>query len=315
MTTARDMAEFASDVPTSIGSAGQVLKINAGATAYEWQAIGDTLPSGAAAGQVLKRNAGNSAYEWGTIASGYSNVTFPADWNSPSENYTTSGTWSKGSLSDNDYVWFYLLGGGGGGAGNNTESWGAGGGRATLIWAKAKDFNGATYVIAAGRAGGTSYSGGGSGNLTPSSSTLTLTSSNGSRVFLTHSNYGAISGGVGKNNVINTSGSLTSLQQGTETFSSALPTGYTHMFHDAGGGSNAGGGSGSSATLSVFAGGQGAPSYGGAIRGVQGTSLFAGNGGHSSQGAAGIAPGGGGAGNSGGTGGAGANGSLRVYHV
>ena len=178
-----------------------------------------------------------------------------------------------------------------------------------------KDFNGAAYVIGAGRAGTSSYASGGGGNLTPSVSTITLTSANGSRVFSTGANFGALSGGIGKADVINTTGSLTSLQQATETFSSTLPTGYTNMFYDAAGGSNAGAGGSASATLSVFAGGQGSPSYSGSIRGVQGTSLFAGNGGHSSQGAAGIAPGGGGAGNSGGTGGAGANGSLRVYEV
>jgi hypothetical protein len=267
-----------------------------------------------AAGTVLTSDGTDLSYA-AIPSSGYVNVTFPSDWASPSANYTTSGTWSKGSLDDDAYVWFYLLGGGGGGAGSNTESWGAAGGRATLIWAKVKDFNGAAYVIGAGRAGTSSYASGGGGNLTPSDSTITLTSSNGSRVFSTNANYGLLSGGIGKTDVINVTGSLTSLQQATETFSSTLPTGYTNMFYDAAGGSNAGAGGSASATLSVFAGGQGAPSYSGAIRGVQGTSLFAGSGGYSSQGAAGIAPGGGGAGNSGGTGGAGANGSLRVYEV
>lgn len=266
------------------------------------------------AGTVLQSDGTDIAWV-AQSSSGYVNVTFPTDWASPSANYTTSGTWSKGSLADDDYVWFYLLGGGGGGSGGHTESWGAAGGRAMLIWARVKDFDGAAYVIGAGKAGTSSYAQSGGGNLTPSDSTITLTPSNGSRVFSTNANYGLLSGGIGKNDVINTTGSLTSLQQATETFSSTLPTGYTMMFHDADGGSNAGEGGSASAKLAVFAGGQGSPSYSGAIRGVQGTSLFAGNGGHSSQGAAGIAPGGGGAGNSGGTGGAGANGSLRVYEV
>ena len=74
MTITRKMADYAADVPTSIGSAGQVLKVNSGATAYEW---GDGLPSGAAAGQVLQRNAGNSAYEWAD-ASGGGEATFTA---------------------------------------------------------------------------------------------------------------------------------------------------------------------------------------------------------------------------------------------
>ena len=309
------------DGTVNIAAAGSITATGASVGALARGAIQIGNSSGVAAplakgaaGTVLTSDGTDLSYA-AIPSSGYVNVTFPSDWNSPSANYTTSGTWSKGSLDDDAYVWFYLLGGGGGGAGSNTESWGAAGGRATLIWAKVKDFNGATYVIGAGRAGTSSYASGGGGNLTPSVSTITLTSSNGSRVFSTGTNFGAISGGIGKNNVINTTGSLTSVQQATEIFSSTLPTGYTNMFYDAAGGSNAGQGSSASATLSVFAGGQGAPSYSGAIRGVQGTSLFAGNGGHSSQGAAGIAPGGGGAGNSGGTGGAGANGSLRVYEV
>ena len=36
MTITRKMADYAADVPTSIGSAGQVLKVNSGGTAYEW---------------------------------------------------------------------------------------------------------------------------------------------------------------------------------------------------------------------------------------------------------------------------------------
>lgn len=62
MTKSINLAKFAAEVPTSIGSAGQVLKVNSGASAYEW---GDGLPAGATAGKVLQRNAGNSAYEWG----------------------------------------------------------------------------------------------------------------------------------------------------------------------------------------------------------------------------------------------------------
>jgi len=152
-TKARDFAEFASDVPTSIGSAGQVLKINAGATAYEWQAIGDTLPSGASAGQVLQRNAGNSAYVWGTIETGTALPVIPSNWLSPTNTYSSSGTWAKGSLADDDFVWAYLVGGGGKSEvsynGSFTSAGGVGGG-AVLVYGAASILNNAVYTIGAG---------------------------------------------------------------------------------------------------------------------------------------------------------------------
>lgn len=40
MTRARDFANFGSDAPTAIGTAGQALLVNSGATAYEWAEAG-----------------------------------------------------------------------------------------------------------------------------------------------------------------------------------------------------------------------------------------------------------------------------------
>ena len=51
-----------------------------------------------------------------TSSGGFEAVVFPSDWSSPTATYTSSGTYSKGSLADDDYVWVYLVGGGGGGS-------------------------------------------------------------------------------------------------------------------------------------------------------------------------------------------------------
>jgi len=199
MSNTRNLSKFAADVPTSIGTAGQFLKVNTGASAFEWSAVGDTLPSGAAAGQVLKRNAGNSAYEWGAVSAGYEQVKFPSDWTSPSETFNVSGTYTKpASVADDDYIWIYLLGGGGAGcsSGRNNGSLagnsvgyvgGSAGGSALLLYGKAKIFTGGTMAVAASylfssRPATDFYYNGTSGN----ASTFTLSSSNGSIVYSTN---------------------------------------------------------------------------------------------------------------------------------
>jgi len=195
------MADYAADVPTSIGSAGQVLKVNSGGTAYEWAAIGDALPAGASAGQVLKRNAGNTDYEWGdaesainvdssgnpTLGTGVTalelrtlmnaqataeGVAAP-DWSSPSSTYTTGGTWSKPSgLANDAIVWVYMVSGGTGGGtasdagGNNSIANGGRGGYAAMVQVKASNLDGSAYVIGAGGTGasaGTTSNGGNGG--------------------------------------------------------------------------------------------------------------------------------------------------------
>ena len=91
----------------------------------------------------------------------------------------------RGRLSDDDYVWVYLVGGGGGGSyGSSQYSQAIGGlgGGAILLYGKAKYFNGGAYVIGAGGAAGTSSS---SGTTSRTNSTFTLTSTYGSRVYTT----------------------------------------------------------------------------------------------------------------------------------
>ena len=201
MSNTRKMADYAADVPTTIGSSGQVLKVNSGGTAYEWAAIGDTLPAGASAGQVLKRNAGNTDYEWGdaesainvdssgnpTLGTGVTALELRTlmnaqatavgaaapDWSSPSSTYTTGGTWSKPSgLANDAIVWVYGVGGGQGGGtasdagGNNSNAEGGKGGYAFIVQVKASDLDGSAYVIGAGGTGasaGTTASGGAGG--------------------------------------------------------------------------------------------------------------------------------------------------------
>ena len=147
------------------------------------------IPAAGAAGQLLQyASAGTAA--WATVSSGET-VTFPSDWSSPSATYTSSGTWSKGSLADDDYVWLYLLGGGGGGSMRETSSGtgvaeGGNGGGAFFLYGKAGVLNGTTYTIAAGRAGRTSSDSGGRYLAhVGSASTFTMPSSIGGTVYTT----------------------------------------------------------------------------------------------------------------------------------
>jgi hypothetical protein len=297
-TKARDLAEFAADVPETLGTAGQALKINAGATAYEW----------------------------GTVATGNPAVVFP-NWTSPTTTYTSSGTWSKGSLADDDYVWFYLIGGGGGGGtyynSQNQNARGGNGGGALLLYGKAGLFNGGAYVIGAGVAGQAGT--GGSPNGT--NSTFTLSSSNGSLVFSTSIGDGylfrnGIAARVADSNLPTiTVDVITDLYftLGTE------PEGWTNSVSGCPYHWNSGqGGEYSVGYNSIFSGAGGGGAYNNASR-VGGGSLYGGQGGAlTSSGEDGAYPGGGGGGSTSynastnpasGSGGTGANGNMRVYHV
>jgi len=300
-TKARDLAEFAADVPETLGAAGQALKINAGATAYEW----------------------------GNIETGGFNVVFPTDWASPNNTYATSGTWSKGSLADNDYVWVYLLGGGGGGgsalSSNGYRSAGGGGGPAFLIYAKASILDGAAYVIGAGAAGTSTTHNATAGSAT----TFTLTESNGGTVFSSanastqlYANVGLPTGGskdtislTGLNDYV-----MFALTTDTANFTHTVPTGaYVYPFLSLG--SQISTAPASFATHHIFSAGGGGGKSNQSSSGIPGnTSEFAGNGGDGSSTASatqGTYPGGGGGGTMQGLtgGGAGANGNMRVYHV
>ena len=244
---------------------------------------------------------------WGTVSTGTPAIVFPSNWASPTNNYTSSGTWSKGSLADTAYVWFYLVNSGGGG-GNARPGYG---GRAMLLYATAATFNGAAYIIGAAKAGQSGTQG---TNQNPT--TVTLSSSNGSAAFtssdLSHphdtsgnaslqSNIRSIDGGVSGTHLVGSPAASYSIRTGT------LPNTYGLWTVSSGIQAYQG------ADLdSVFAGGTGFSTFNGSN--ASAVSLFAGNGG-SSNGAAGTAPGGGGAETNGGTGASGASGSLRVYHV
>ena len=253
------------------------------------------VPAAGAAGQLLQyASAGTAA--WATVSSDPAAVVFPSNWASPTNTYTSSGTWSKGSLNDDDYVWFFLLSSGGGGA----EIYAAGGGTVRLVYGKAGLFNGAVYAVGADKAGTSSNGGPSAGNPT----TLTLTSANGSVVISTPTSD--------TDNVVNVVTAPSAGVDGTylngsvaENYSfqtTTLPSGYDKFFT---------GGYGQDI---VFGGAQGqAPQFGG---NSTATSLLSGNGGTTAS-INGVSPGGGGAAgqNAGGTGGTGAAGNVRVYHV
>ena len=286
------------------------------------------VPAAGAAGQLLQyASAGTAA--WATVSTSADNVVFP-NIASPNNTYTSSGTWSKGSLSDDDYVWFYLVGGGGGGGSKDRTTasiYAAGGvgGTAILIYGKAKMFDGAAYVIAAGAAGRDVP------NYEPTPithSTLTLTSANGSNLYSTAESVGnnanifiyldgarvtqSVTSVVAVSNPSNIftvpSGTPTGWSGAfTGTYLSYSWTGGVSAFHQTAGGNGIFGG-----------GGGGGYHHSDGVDRPSGGSLYAGAGGNvGNTGSAGSVPGGGGGGSKtyGTDGGDGANGNLRVYHV
>ena len=304
--------------------------IATGATAYVHPtgAGNQHVPAAGAAGQLLQyASAGTAA--WATISSGES-ITFPSDWSSPTTTYTSSGTWSKGSLADDAYVWLYLVGGGGGGSmRENTNGTGASeggnGGGAFFIYGQAGLLNGTAYVIGAAQAG-RSVAGGGTryNAVTGNSSTFTLPSSIGGLVFTTASStktdsasYVKVIGTGGAVDVIGGSGSFGdfTLKVTPNSFVASdlgLPSGVTGVF-GLGKRSYALSGGGQHA---IFAAGNGGSNYDNSVS--NGTSQFAGAGGvNATQGANGASPGGGGGASQNGSnnGGAGAAGNLRQYNV
>jgi type II secretory pathway pseudopilin PulG len=272
-------------------------------------------------GYVL--TAGANDLSWAEVPS--SDPTLPSvpNWASPTNTYTASGTWSKGSLADSAFVWFYLLGGGGGGNGASGEFYNSGGsgGGAVLIHATAAILNGATYVIGAGAAGTTASS--------ASNPTETKVTLSDGRVFSTTVTSDR------KAQTIGTSGTTTNFQQTVPdpvvitikagvTEGGVTMTDSTAFFSDSPSGSSGGG-----LAHSVFGGGAGkGTSYQTTSGGAGATSTYAGTGGTGQAGPNGGSgftngsyPGGGGgsrnAYSSGGAsvGGNGAAGNLRVYHV
>ena len=240
--------------------------------------------------QLLQSNGTTAA--WATVSTEPAAVVFPSDWTSPTNTYNSSGTWSKGSLADTAYVWFFLLNSGGGGGNTAANGLGGGsGGRAMLIYAQAKIFDGAAYVIGAAQPGATT----GTGTTAENPTTLTLSSGNGSAAFTAGFNDAS--------NVLD----ITSGVTGTYLVGSVAPTYTIYVGAAPSGYSNR---TMSGAGNSVFAGGMGLRVGNGSY---SSTSLLSGDGGVNGT-RDGVFPGGGG-GSYGGQGGTGAAGQLRVYHV
>ena len=237
-------------------------------------------------------------------ASGTSPIIFPSDWTSPNSTYTSSGTWSKGSLSDDDYVWFYLVAGGGGGRYNATFAGGGHGGNALLLYGKASLFDGKAYVVGAGDDGLPNGQDGGIGGVSSvafGGTIGTLTTDLVSARSLDAYSASAVSYQNANNFTISHDGTY--------------PSGVGNLF-DAPQGSYDPPGTKSS----VFGGGGGGQMWHTNPQ-QNGISTYAGAGGAypsgNANGADGVAPGGGGGAtkSSGRSGGDGADGSVRVYHV
>lgn len=259
---------------------------------------------------------------WAAAAGGGAgSVVFPSDWASPTNTYTSSGTWSKGSLADDDYVWIYLIGGGGGGGslqGSGIAN-GGNGGSPLFLYGQAQIFNGGSYAVAAAKAGNSagSYPG-----TTPNHTTFTLSSANGSTVFTTD-----ISGDTTSSrfftvfpqvlDVVDLASfpDYTLKSKETETMlyeDAGLPSGVAFRYLAPGKEYN----DPVAAEHCIFGGGNGAGFQSNAK--LSGTSEFCGAGGASAaQGADGIAPGGGGGASQSASnaGGSGAQGAVRTYHV
>ena len=359
MTKARDLAGFASSSVTTTASDGLVLKgdgsstdvvIKNGANAtvasvadgtVNIAAAGSITATGASVGALARGSiqVGNSSGVAAALAKGAagtvltsdgtdlsyttvgsSDVVWPSNFASPTNTYTSSGTWSKGSLADDDYVWIYLVGGGGGGAwetGNFVSSGTPG--AALLLYGKASLFNGGAYVIGAGNPIMTTVA-------TPT--TFTLSSSNNSTLFTTGVNGGATEGqtnaGVFKiveaktspitlvDVVVNATQSPTSIftiPAAFPTISNAYGTLYSWNSGSAGAYPGAG-------YNSVFGGGTGGGKNAAAAVGGGTASLYAANGSNFDSGGTAAVPGASGCGGTSTSGAqAGAAGNVRVYHV
>jgi len=279
-----------------------------------------------AAGTVLTSDGTDLSFA--AVSSGADTVVW-FDVANPDNTYTSSGTWSKGSLADDAYVWFYLVGGGGGGGKDtgNPAGYGYGGegGGALLVYGTASVLNGAAYVIGAGVGSGSTYLSARVGTV----STLTLSSAQGSRVFTTDKSTSASSTFFFAPDVAFTTtfnatapvtASLTPDNSFTVPSTSNIPTSWGGTYNSASDNSWTGGvfmqtskpgGNG------IFGGGGGGGEHASTLYATPGGSLYAGAGGAGgSSPADGTVPGGGGGGNSGNSaGGTGAAGNVRVYHV
>ena len=274
------------------------------------------VSNGPTNGYFLSAQSGNTGgLTWAAIETGGEEVVWPSNWASPTNTYTSSGTWSKGSLADDDYVWIYIVGGGGGGDSGSSNKSGGQGGSAYLLYGKAGTFNGGTYVVGAGR--------GANASTNRVVSSFTLSSANGGAVFTTGGSNSNTTRGwarIANASVVDTGSSPASNLIATPNDSSdiVLPSSKPTVPSPTSGGTTqwvvaSGMSSGGSYPENcVFGGGGGGGVYSNWDK-TGGGSLHAGNGATGSGGTAAQVPGGGGGGGPSGT--AGANGNVRVYHV
>ena len=314
-----------SDGSTNLSVAGSVTGALARGSIQVGNSSGVAAPlAKGAAGTFLTSDGTDLSFA--AVQTGASRVVWPSDFASPTNTYTSSGTWSKGSLADTDYVWIYLVGGGGaGGYSSNGYSVGGAGGSALLLYGQAQWFNGGAYVIGAG--GGFNN---GAANSASTVTTFTLSSSNNSTVFTTGTDGGSTQGQAQTDifkQIEDKTSPITIVDQvvsarisATSTFilPATVPTipnqGSGEKLYNGAVYPNQGGYSGAPAN-SVFAGGGGEGAYAG-NGSTRGGSLYGGRGAAYSSGTAGAVPGGGGAsGTSNSNRSDGGAGNVRVYHV
>jgi len=282
-----------------------------------------------AAGTVLTSDGTDLSYA--AVATGET-ITFPSDWSSPSATYTSSGTWSKGGLADDAYVWLYLLGGGGGGSmreySNGTGvAQGGNGGGAFLLYGQAGVLNGTAYTIAAAKAGRTSSDSGQRYAIIPGNvSTFTLPSSIGGTVYTTGLGYSDSTPSYVK--LVSTESVVDIIPLSAASDDFVLFNTPPYEFTDLGKpsgiravyglGEKAYSGGTDAAEACIFGSGNGGRILSNGTVGLPGSSQFAAAGGSAaSTGNDGVSPGGGGGGatSGSGNGGAGAAGNLRQYNV
>ncbi len=277
-----------------------------------------------AAGTVLTSDGTDLSFA--AVQAGASRVVWPSDFASPTNTYTSSGTWSKGSLADTDYVWVYLVGGGGaGGYASNGYSVGGAGGSALLLYGQAQWFNGGAYVIGAGGGFGNAAA-----NSNSTATTFTFSSSNNSTAFTTGTDGGSTQSQTGVNIFKQIEDKTSPITIGGQVLAARISPTSTFILPDtpptvpnANGAdtlynaqvSPNQGGYSSAPYNSVFAGGGGEGAYAG-NGSTRGGSLYGGRGAAYASGTAGAVPGGGGAsGTSTSNRSDGGAGNVRVYHV
>lgn len=231
-----------------------------------------------------------------TIGANISSGASTIDFSSPQTTLTSSGTYNiPGSIGDDDFITFYIIGGGGSGARDGANPKGGYGGAALILTAKKSTLpSSVTFTIGSGGIYPGSYS-----NQAGSASTLTI---NG-RTFT------APGGTTGNDSAQRAAGSIfgTTVTGDVELLNPLVNGGRFYINSDEFGpmqNSKFGGGAGGGRTQSqnIFTGG---------------TSTFGGNGGNGSIGGNatdGTVPGGGGGGTTTTGVGDGANGNLRIYY-